>query len=73
MKQIGHRSEAPLSPTASGALLIQGARFSESISHLSPSTFIPKGVYHFLTHDAANQHWQECLVRGMAALAAKRD
>lgn len=72
MKQIGYRSEQPLSPTATGALLAQGARFSESISHLSPCTFIPKGVYRFLTHDDANQHWQECLARGMAALAAKR-
>jgi len=72
MKQIGSRIEPPLSPTASGALLAQGARFSESIGHLSPSTFIPKGVYRFLTHDAANQHWEECLARGMAALAAKR-
>jgi len=73
MKQIGHRSEPPLSPTATGALLEAGARFSKSISHLSPSTFIPKGVYRFLTHEAANQHWQDCLARGMAALAAKRD
>ncbi len=72
MKQIGHRSEPPLSYTASGELLAQGARFNESISHLSPSTFIPKGVYRFLTHEAANLHWQECLARGMADLAHKR-
>lgn len=72
MKQAGYRREPSLSPTASGELLAQGARFNESISHLSHGTFIPKGVYRFLTHEAANQHWQACLARGMAALATKR-
>jgi len=73
MKIVGRRTEQAIQQSASGDLLGDGARFSESISHLSPSTFIPKGVYRFLTHDDANQHWQECLARGMATLAAKRD
>lgn len=72
MKTIGRRTESPITLHASGALLAAGALFNETLSHLSPGTFIPKGIYRFHTHEAANQHWQDCLARGMAALAAKR-
>jgi hypothetical protein len=57
---------------ASGLLLAEGARFSESISRLSQATFVPKGVYRFRSHDAANRHAEDCLVQGMARLAAAR-
>jgi hypothetical protein len=57
---------------ASGLLLIEGARFSEAVSRLSPTTFVPKGVYRFRTHEEANRHEQDCLVRGMGLLAAER-
>jgi hypothetical protein len=55
MKQVGSRREPQLSATASGILLAQGARFSESISHLSPTTFGLKGVYRFRSHEEANR------------------
>lgn len=57
---------------ASGLLMAEGARFSEALSALAPSTFVPKGVYRFKTHADANQHQQDCLVRGMGMLAARR-
>ena len=72
MKTVGRRTAPPITLHASGALLAAGARFNETFSHLSPSTFIPKGVYRFHTQEAANLHWQDCLARGMAALAVKR-
>lgn len=72
MKTIGRRTEPPIALHASGALLAEGARFNETISRLSPGTFVPKGVYRFRTHEEADRHWQDCLARGMAALAAKR-
>lgn len=72
MKTIGRRTEQPITPHASGALLAAGALFNEALSGLNPSTFIPKGVYRFPTQEAANQHWQDCLARGMAALALSR-
>lgn len=72
MKTVGRRAEPELTFHASGELLAAGARFNETISHLSPGTFIPKGIYRFQTHEAANRHWQDCLARGMAALAAQR-
>ena len=72
MKTVGTRQVQPVVFYASGALLAKGARFSEAMSHFSRTTFIPKGVYRFNTHEAANQHWQNCLVQGMADLAMAR-
>ena len=72
MRQVGSRRERELSFQASGTLLAEGARFSETIAHLAPTTFMPKGLYRYCSHDAANQHAQDCLTRGMGLLAADR-
>jgi hypothetical protein len=57
---------------ASGLLLAEGARFSEALSRLAPTTFVPKGVYRFRSHDDANRQQLDCLVRGMGWLAQQR-
>jgi hypothetical protein len=74
MKTVGHRRERPISPAASGALLAEGARFNDEIHRLPTGnmTFIPKGVYRFMTHAEANRHQEECLALGMARLARER-
>ncbi|MGV0976715.1 MAG: hypothetical protein ACOYBO_12390 [Azonexus sp.] len=72
MRQVGSRREHPLSCQASGQLLIEGARFSEAVSHLAQTTFIPKGVYRFHSHEDANRQQEQCLVLGMARRAAHR-
>lgn len=72
MRQVGKRREMPIAEHARGVLLAQGARFNEAMAHLAPSTFIPKGIYRFKTHEAMNQHQQDCLVLGMGRLAAAR-
>lgn len=72
MRQVGARREPEIVAQASGLLLRQGARFSETLSRLAPSTFVPKGVYRFRSHEEANRHEQDCLVRGMGLLAAER-
>jgi hypothetical protein len=72
MKIVGSRREQPVSSHASGVLLAEGARFNESIASLARSTFVSKGVYRFKSHEAANQHEQDCLIRGMGQLAAER-
>src|SRR3954467_4616243 len=64
MRTVGIRREPQITGHASGDALITGARFSESLSRLAPSTFIPKGVYRFKSHEAANKHQQDCLARG---------
>jgi hypothetical protein len=48
-----------------GTLLTEGALFSETISHLAKSTFIPKGVYRFRTHKDANRQQDDCLAQGI--------
>ena len=72
MRQVGTRRERTLVEPASGELLIEFGRFNDALSRLAPSTFMPKGVYRYKSHEEANAHAQECLVRGMAELAARR-
>jgi hypothetical protein len=72
MRQVGSKRERALAVNASGALLAEGARFNEAISRLSQTTFVPKGIYRFRSHDAANRHAEDCLVQAMGRLAATR-
>lgn len=60
--------------SASADLLVASARINACL-HRFPgagSTFIPKGLYRFRSHEEANEHRLECLARGMAWLAGKR-
>ncbi len=74
MRTVGQRKERPISLLASGALLAAGARFNDELHRLptGDTTFIPKGVYRFKTHEEASRHQLECLARGMAKLAQER-
>ena len=72
MRTVGSRQEAPLAALASGALLTEGARFSEALAALGPGTGFPKGIYRYRTHEEANQHQQDCLIQFMAQLAMLR-
>lgn len=72
MRQVGVRREPEIVAQASGLLLEKGARFNETLSRLAPSTFVPKGVYRFRSHEEANRHEQDCLARGMGLLAVER-
>jgi hypothetical protein len=72
MKIIGSRRPPEIMANPSGEALAAGARFSESIAALAKSTFIPKGVYRFKSHEAMNKHQEDCLARGMGLLAAER-
>lgn len=74
MRTVGRRKERPVGITASGSLLAAGARFNDEIHRLPTgnTTFIPKGVYRFMTHAEANQHQMDCLARGMAKIARER-
>ena len=72
MRTVGARVGPRILAQASGLLLIEGARFNEAMAGLSPSTFVPKGVYRYRSHVEANRHQQDCLVRGMGLMAAGR-
>jgi hypothetical protein len=69
MKQVGTRMERGIQSQASGLLLAEGARFNEALAQLAGSTFVPKGVYRFRSHELANQHLDDCLAMGMALRA----
>jgi hypothetical protein len=73
MKIVGHRQSAPLTQQASGAQLIEGAKFNETLACLSPNLGIVKGVYRYPTHEAANQHWLECVAHNMANSNARQN
>ena len=71
MRTVGKRKERPIGLLASGTLLAEGARFNDEIHRLptGETTFIPKGVYRFKTHEDANRHQLDCLAKGMAKIA----
>ena len=74
MRITGRRREAPLSFSASGELLAQGARFNDDLRRLptGDAAYIPKGLYRFRTHEEAAVHARKCLVECMARIAARR-
>ncbi len=74
MKTAGSRKERPISLSASANLLADGARFNEEFQRLPLGrlTAIPKGVYRFQTHAAANRHDTDCLAERMARWAEAR-
>lgn len=73
MKTTG-RKVRPISLEASGELLKQGALWNDEIHKLptGQSTFFPKGVYRYKSHEEANNHWDECVAKGMAAQKVKK-
>lgn len=74
MRRIGSRKERPITFSASGALLLEGARFNDEIHRLptGQTTCIPKGVFFFKTHAEANQNHEDCLAEFMAKIALER-
>jgi hypothetical protein len=72
LKIIGCRQPPPLTPQASGAQLAAGARFSETLAGFIPLLGIAKGVYRYPSHEAANQHWLECVARNVARANPKQ-
>lgn len=74
MRIVGRRTEAPLSFSASGELLAQGARFNDDLRGLptGDAAFIRKGLYRFRTHEEAAAQAQRFLVERMAQIAARR-
>lgn len=73
MRIVGHRKEPAISFSASAALLIEGARFNDETHRLptGDSSFMPKGVFRFKTHDDANHLQLESLAAGIAHVALK--
>lgn len=74
MRVIGRRKEQPITFSASGESLAEGARFNDEM-HKLPSgatTCIPKGVFRFKTHQEANEHWLACVSNAVAQTTMAR-
>jgi len=71
MRTVGHRKERPITFSASAILLMEGARFNDEIHRLPTgrSTYFPKGVFRFKSHEEANHHKQTSLIERMAQIA----
>lgn len=73
MRQVGTRKEATVQPIPHASALVSGAEFSMSIAQLAGgSTFVPKGLYRFRTHEEANEKAASWLAAGMARIALER-
>lgn len=73
MRKVGTRKEATVQPLPHATALASGAEFSMSISQLAGgSTFVPKGLYRFRTHEEAQEKTASWLAAGMARIALER-
>ena len=73
MRQVGTRVESPLSLLPSSDGIASGAAFNACIAQLAGgSTFVPKGVYRFKSHEQAAEMSARWLAEGMAQLALAR-
>ena len=74
MRIVGNRTEPEIVSEPSGRLLVEAARVNDALRAFPGwgTAFIPKGVYHFRTHEQANRHWEECLAEAIARLARQR-
>lgn len=68
MRVVGKRKEAELATQPSGELLARACAFMESMRGLgrATTTGVPRGVYRFATHAAADAHRMECTADNMA-------
>lgn len=73
MRTVGQRKIREISLHASSTLLREGAMFNDEIHQLptGKTTFFPKGVYRYSSHEQANTHWMECVINGIAQHAAE--
>jgi len=73
MRQVGTRKENPVQAPSDAKALVAGAEFSMSIAQLAGgSTFVPKGLYRFPTHEEATLKGEAWLAAGMARIALER-
>lgn len=73
MRQVGIRMERQAQAESSGSALAASAEFGMTIAKLAGgSSFVPKGLYRFKTHDEAAKRDGAWLAAGMAKIALER-
>ncbi|MEQ1556884.1 MAG: hypothetical protein ABL915_08825 [Gallionella sp.] len=71
MRQVAIRQEVILQAHASGALLREACAFNETLQAAFPygkMLVVQKGVYHFKTHQEANDHQAQILTDTIVAI-----
>lgn len=68
MKTAGKRKSTPIVFHASAEMLLQGALFNDETQKLFPKNagFMKKGIYRYKSHEEANKHWDESLIKGIS-------
>jgi len=68
MKQAGVRKQPSVTKNANSALFLRGCLLNDELHRLptGSTTYFPRGVFHYKTHEAASQHWLECVTSGIA-------
>ena len=72
MRLIGKRRQPELTATASAEALRCAGRFGATLAAFGTDSFIPKGLYRFRDHEAANRQQLDCIARGLAQRALRR-
>ncbi|PKN01747.1 MAG: hypothetical protein CVU77_02065 [Elusimicrobia bacterium HGW-Elusimicrobia-1] len=68
MKTVGRRANTEISFHATVKNLKKGCEFNDSVNKFFRAELrIPKGVYHYKTHEDASRHWTDCVVGGIVA------
>lgn len=72
MKVAGKRKERDITLHADGALLREGALFNTELQKMQSTFRFPRGVFHYKTHEDADRHMMECVIKSMAAVQKTR-
>lgn len=73
MRQVGTKTESKPQILASGSGIAASAELGKTISQLAGgSSFVPKGLYRFKTHEEAAARNSDWLARGMAKIVLER-
>lgn len=72
LRTVGKRPSRDITFHASGKALADGARWNDEMHKLPTGSqhCIPRGVYRYASHEAADRHLADCLASSMARIAA---
>jgi hypothetical protein len=73
-RTAGCRTNRKITFNASGAALAEGARWNDEMHRLPTGGVhcIPRGVYRYPSHAAADDHLAQCLAARMALIATEK-
>lgn len=73
-KTAGRQIDREITFNASGAALAAGARWNDEMHKLPTGSAhcIPRGVYRYPSHEAADDHLAQCLASRMARIATEK-